>query len=263
MKIFREYKVDIVCRDSTRELFDKWEQFLEDKMSIEDVKIISFNSFIFSLIEFIFQISQFLSLSILKKLAEGNYTLDFYTKSCSYIISDEYKKSFVEIYKKLIYESYFEGGEKIQKILDRIFKETLVWCVTFYKLYESNVEINQKNFSMYFNFLIDFYKSVDYFELLNFKGKTDWGADIIKGPTVDSLSYHYLQNVCYNLITHKKKIKLNDIVDFLNFKIAYEKDFIYITFDNQSLKMYEEIYSYNDEIKKYITKCKCYISEPH
>ena len=263
LKIFRKYKVDIVCRDSTRELFDKWDQFLDDKMSIEDAKFISFKSFIFSLIEFIFQVSQFLSLSILKKLAEGNYTSDFYIESSTYIISDEYKKSFVEIYKKSIYESYFEGGEKTKKILDRIFKETLVWCVSFYKLYESNDKKNQENFYMYFKSIMDSCKNDDYFELLNFKGQIDWTADIIEGPTIDSLSYRYLQNVCYNLIMHKKKIKLNDIVDFLNFKIAYEEDFIYLTLDDDSLKLYEKIYSDNEEIKKYITKCKCYISEPH
>ncbi len=262
LKIFRKYKVDIVCHDSTRELFDKWDQFLDDKMSMDDAKIISFNSFIYSLSEFIFQVSQFLSLSILKKLAEGNYTSDFYVESSTYIISDEYKKSFVDIYKILIFESYFQDGERTKNIIEELLKQTLVWCVSFYKLYESNDKKNQENFSMYFKSVMDSCKNDDYFELLNFKGQIDWAADIIEGPTIDSLSYRYLQNVCYNLITHKKKIKLNDIVDFLNFKIAYEGDFIYLTFDDDSLKLYEKIYSDKDEIKKYITKCKCYISGP-
>ena len=260
LKIFREYKVDIVCRDSTRELFDKWDQFLDDKMSMDDAKFISFNSFLFSLIEFIFQVSQFLSLSILKKLAEGNYTSDFYIESSTYIISDEYKKSFVDIYKKLIFESYFQDGERTKNIIEQLLKQTLVWCVSFYKLYQSNDKKNQENFYMYFKSIMDSCKNDDYFELLNFKGQIDWAADIIEGPTIDSLSYCYLQNVCYNLIAHKKKIKLNDIVDFLNFKIAYEEDFIYLTLDDDSLKLYEKIYSDNEEIKKYITKCKCYIS---
>lgn len=107
MDIFKRYKVDIVYRDSTSKLFGKWNQFLDNEMSIDDAKHISFSSFIYSLIEFIFQVSQFLCLSILKKLAEGNYTSDFYIESSSYIISDEYKKSFVDKNKKLIYESYY------------------------------------------------------------------------------------------------------------------------------------------------------------
>lgn len=255
IKLFNKYGIRILCRETTKKLYKEQYLFLAGKLNIKMVKRISFNSFIYSLCTFIIQISQYISLSLLKALAKGDYNSEWYVERSLDVTSKEYRRKFMKILKEAIKESYFLNKTKTKYIIDEILKETIVMEIAHYKLHESKDEKTKENFRIYFGGLMKLCENCDYYELLHKLIQNDY-ANIEKGPDMDCLSYDYLKYICFNLITHKRKIKLNDLVDFINFKTAYENNYMYLTFDRNSLNLYEEIFSDKEEIMKFINDCK-------
>lgn len=255
LSLLKKYNIDIVCHHKSNELLNKWNQILKNKLSIIKVKKICFESFINPLINFIFDISKFLSLSILQILASNNYNYNWYIEGSEYINSDEYRKIFIKNYKNIFYRSYFENENKARDITNQIFKESIIWSLSFYSLYNSELKVSKGNFKTCFRYYMKEYKDNDYFNLLDKVCKNDNYAKILNNNIYD-LDYLYIYNICKYLINHKKKYHYNDLVDFLNFRTAYKNNFSYLTLDLDSLKIYKRIFLLNVKVIEYIKECK-------
>ncbi len=238
--------------DELKELFFK----LDKNENYEKIKEILYNRFSESLSTELAELLRFVAICLAWKMHEKDEKVNP-NNYCELVINIQTEEIFVyykAFCKNEILNSLLKKHKKIESIIDGLFKSIILQVVAF--LYSNDDKSNYDN-------LLDRLKTwnnkgsyVNLIKIINKKSTIDINR-FIGEVKIEKNQALFLKNQIDLIINSYRKVKLNDLVDFINFdrSIRHNCSF-YATADKCFFSNMTKIFMSEDDVISYLQKSK-------
>lgn len=185
-----------------------------------------------------------------------NITLTNLATSLETDYSSEFYQEFIQVhallnlnndgnfFENILNLSYIENSFKLKELIHYFFNKTIIDCILAYKhskklvTEEFLIELNEKYHKSKFNHIANEYIT----KPLKFNFVKDY----------NDLDKEFLINYMNDIIVNKNKFSINDLVDYINFKYAYDNTEGYLSLDNNFFKKLKRIFIGNSKVLDFI-----------
>lgn len=253
ISIINKYDIELLYRESSKDLFDNYNYFLESKYTIKEVKRILYKSFKFSLMNFLKDIYSICILSIANSLEEC-YTSSFYNYIRHIFKSGMFNEKVSEHLNRVLDKGYIANNLKIEKFVKEDMKDLIIRVLCYYDLLKNKESFTSEEFNEKKTYYISKYKDISFNNILKNFYKPN-KVKLINMDNVDAMQFEFSENYFKN-ISNGKRLSINDLVDYLNLEKAFKNQMLYYTEDNNFFTRYETYFKDNQEVLDYISEIK-------
>lgn len=254
LKLFRQYGIDMIYRESSAVFYKTYPLFLNGNFSIREAKKFLFESFRFSMTGFLTNVYS-LSILALSNSLESDYNSEFYLHIRNLYDDQKIERAIRSYVNEVLTYGYVTGKIRIENKVKQDLRIMVISILSYYDLHKEHIRITKNRFKKKYVFYDNQYKGKAFNEIIKLYYKPK-RLKVQNLDGIDETSFQFITNYLENIACFGHKFSINDMVDYLNFETGLKHDCSYYTLDVKSLRKYENCFNGNEKVTQYINRAK-------